>query len=168
MDLYHPSIKTADQATEVKLLKFFYGFYVKESDLCNSIMKTRITVLFLFILVSSLQSFAQGDEWLNSQGSSPSPSKGVILYDPSFWKDELKLSSAQQQQIDKINADFYENIKLIYSKKESSYTNEIAQLLVNRSEQIWGTFHHRQKRKWEKLDSLNSLHADSERSQSAF
>jgi len=166
MDLYHPSIKTADQATEVKLLKFFYGFYVKESDFCNSIMKTRIISLFLFILVSSLQSFAQGDEWLNSHGSSPS--KGVILYDPSFWKAELKLSSAQQQQIDRINADFYENIKMIYSKKESSYTNEIAQLLVNRSEQIWGTFHPRQKRKWEKLDSLTSLHADSERSQSAF
>jgi len=129
-------------------------------------MKTRITVLFLFILVSSLQSFAQDHEVLNAHGSSTP--KSVILYDPIFWKDQLKLSSVQQQQIDKINADFYENIKMIYSKKESSYTNEIAQLLVSRSEQIWGTFHHRQKRKWEKLDSLTALHSDSERSQNAF
>lgn len=128
----------------------------------------RLSGLFTVIVFSSLQSFAQGDSWQQNHSSfSPAP-KNIILYDPIFWKNELKLTATQQRKIDEINSDFYENIKAAYTKKDSSYPHDIAGLLMSRSELIWGTFHHRQKRKWEKLDSLTSLPEDSGRAQSAF
>ena len=109
---------------------------------------------FTLMLLSSVQSFAQDDEYQNHTAHSSAIPKNIILYDPLFWKAELKLSSIQQNKINKINTEFYQNIKHAYSKKEASHTQEITQLLMRRSDQIWETFQENQKRKWEKLDEV--------------
>jgi len=129
-------------------------------------MRVSVLILVVTIVVGSK---AAAQVHFSSNTSLP---KGLILYDPLFWKDELKLSSIQQRLIDKINTEFYENIKAAHStyttQQQSSYQAEIADLLSSRSEQIWETFRHRQKRKWEKLDLSTTDAEGFERTQSAF
>ncbi len=106
-----------------------------------------------------------------SSAHTESGPKSLIYFDPIFWKDQLKLSSLQQKKIDRINYEFYENLKKaysIYGHQESSHYGEIKDLLANRSEQIWETFHGKQKRKWEKLDTANFYPNESGRTQSSF
>jgi hypothetical protein len=126
-------------------------------------------LLSFCIVVLIIGSRAQAQDYpINNSSAVP---KSLILYDPLFWKDELKLSSIQQKLIDKINIEFYENIKTAYSHyhgKHASHQIEIADLLMSRSEQIWEIFRHRQKRKWEKLDTLTMHLEGSDRTQSAF
>lgn len=118
-------------------------------------MNMRLSGFFTLMLVSSLQSLAQDHDVSQNQMHSPAISKSIILFDPLFWKAELKLSSNQQNKIGEINMEFYQNIKHAYSKKEASHRQEITKLLMRRSDQIWETFHENQKRKWEKLDEVN-------------
>ncbi|MBX2894496.1 MAG: hypothetical protein KF763_03580 [Cyclobacteriaceae bacterium] len=70
-----------------------------------------------------------------------------VSFDPTFWAHELRLDAEQRNKIEAINAEFYEHLKARPS---------LAQLhayLEERQELILGTFHPRQKRKWEKIVS---------------
>ena len=127
----------------------------------------RILSFCIVVLIFGSQAQAQ---YYTINNSSAVP-KSLILYDPLFWKDQLKLSFIQQKLIDKINIEFYESIKATYSTykgKQASHQVEITDLLMSRSEQIWEIFRNRQKRKWEKLETLTIHVEGSQGAQSAF
>ncbi|MBX2916147.1 MAG: hypothetical protein KF856_12825 [Cyclobacteriaceae bacterium] len=73
--------------------------------------------------------------------------KENVSYDPSFWAQELRLDTEQRNKIEAINAEFYEHLKSRPS------TAQLQSYLHERQELILGTFHNRQKRKWEKIIS---------------
>lgn len=78
----------------------------------------------------------------------------VIVYDPLFWKSELKLKDSQCQSIQQINSEYYQLIESTVRNSDvsSPELKEIAKEgLVDRSQKIWGTLHTNQKRKWTKM-----------------
>ena len=82
------------------------------------------------------------------------PENLAVVYDPLFWKEELKLKDNQCQSIQKINSEYYQLIES--SVRNSSVSipeiQEIAKEgLVERSQKIWDTLHTNQKRKWVKM-----------------
>jgi hypothetical protein len=85
--------------------------------------------------------------------------KVIIKYDPLFWKDQLKLSTDQYIKIREINYEYYQKLMNVAQQK---VTNHVAlkvkanEFLEERSNQIWNTFHSRQKRKWMKMVSERS------------
>jgi hypothetical protein len=84
--------------------------------------------------------------------------KGYVLYDPLFWKSQLKLDETQCQKIREINSQFYEKLSAV--AHEQTTHNEIRQkaveTLMQRSEEIWETFYPKQRRIWKKMWSDNS------------
>jgi hypothetical protein len=76
----------------------------------------------------------------------------TFLYDPLFWKKELKLTEDQGKQIKAINADFYSSIIDAYNRQLFKQQKSIgSELLLSRNEKLWNTFSDRQKKKWKKL-----------------
>lgn len=78
----------------------------------------------------------------------------VIVYDPLFWKSELRLKDSQCQSIQQINSEYYQLIESTARNSETSQPElqEIAKEgLVERSQKIWGTFHTNQKKRWVKM-----------------
>lgn len=76
------------------------------------------------------------------------------MYDPLFWKDELKLSTVQTQEIKEINRKFYEKVVDAYQEKPDNTAEvkaKVQESLEDRSHRIWETLHTRQKRKLEKI-----------------
>lgn len=74
-------------------------------------------------------------------------SQEIVSYDPSFWAAELRLDAEQRNKIEAINTEFYEQLKSRPSMAQ------LQSYLLERQELILGTFHNRQKRKWEKIVS---------------
>ena len=79
-----------------------------------------------------------------------SQEKAVVMYDPLFWKDDLKLSNTQCQKIKDINFEFFQQINSLISESRVVVPAKTAELLTDRSEKIWSTFERRQKKKWKK------------------
>jgi hypothetical protein len=81
--------------------------------------------------------------------------KGIVLYDPLFWKDQLKLSDAQSKKIQEINWEYYESLRTVlyneHANREGLRTKAM-QCLMQRSQKIWDTFQPKQKRKWRKIE----------------
>ncbi|HNR75198.1 MAG: hypothetical protein UZ12_BCD005000546 [Bacteroidetes bacterium OLB12] len=100
-------------------------------------MKKHLIVLVLALFSASI-GFSQEAETQEN-----------VSFDPTFWAQELRLDTEQRNKIEAINADFYEQLKARPSK------DQLQTYLETRQEQILGTFHNRQKRKWEKI--VNSL-----------
>lgn len=78
--------------------------------------------------------------------------KNIVLFDPLFWKDQLKLDDHQCQKIRQINSEFYE--KLSHVARESNHQtvkSKAAQTVLERSEDIWETFHPKQRKRWKKI-----------------
>lgn len=96
-----------------------------------------------FLLLLALCAFSNS---LFGQESEPLE---AVPYDPSFWAHELRLDSEQRNKIESINAGFYEQLKSRPSPAQ------LQTYLEERQESILGTFHTRQKRRWEKI--VNSL-----------
>lgn len=87
----------------------------------------------------------------SQEGESEDP---VIVYDPLFWKSELKLKDSQCQSIQQINSEYYQLIESTVRNSDVSSPDlkEIAKEgLVERSHKIWDTLHTNQKRKWVKM-----------------
>lgn len=84
-----------------------------------------------------------------------SDNANVILYDPLFWKDDLKLNSDQCERIKDINIEFFHRINSLTSELEnrSLLKRKTSEILTDRSEKIWSTFLPRQKRKWKKISA---------------
>lgn len=83
------------------------------------------------------------------------------MYDPLFWKDKLKLDDTQCQKIRQINSEYYEKLSLVAHESSSHQTVKAraAQTLIDRSEEIWETFHPKQRKRWKKLWEDNTSNA---------
>lgn len=83
----------------------------------------------------------------------PPPQKALVLYDPLFWKDKLKLDAYQCRRIREINSEYYRMLltRVRDENNISARQKQAAQTLLNRSEEIWDTFHPRQRRRWRKM-----------------
>ena len=106
-------------------------------------MKLISTLLTCFLFLNIVTAYSQ-----NSRAEA-----NVILYDPLFWKKDLKLNSTQCQKIREINSEFFQQINALANDKDnqSTVTLKTARFLNDRSERIWETFQPRQKKKWKKL-----------------
>jgi hypothetical protein len=112
-------------------------------------MKLVVVVLVGLMLFKSFESHAQ-------EAKTP---ETAVVFDPLFWKDELKLTASQYQAIQNINREYYESIYRAADENQGNISllqHKTTQLLQNRSEKIWNTFLPKQKRKWEKLSSSYS------------
>jgi hypothetical protein len=79
--------------------------------------------------------------------------KGV-MYDPIFWKDDLKLKTEQCSEIKAVNFEFYERILDTYEETANdrkALDQAIVECSNHRSQQIWEIFSPKQRRKWTKL-----------------
>jgi hypothetical protein len=79
--------------------------------------------------------------------------KNIVMYDPLFWKDKLKLDDSQCQKIRQINSEYYEKLTAVVHESSSHQTVKAraAQTLIERSDEIWETFHPKQRKRWKKL-----------------
>ena len=81
-----------------------------------------------------------------------------VVYDPLFWKEQLKLKPGQFRKIAEINSEFYQVLASVSHDKSndpSIVKIKVNESLENRSEQIWNTFYPNQRRKWQKIMSEN-------------
>ncbi len=108
------------------------------------VMKQIFIISGLIFHLTSMSTFAQSSFVDNN----------LVIYDPLFWRDQLKLSDSQSKKIREINVEYYEGLITFYKKQgkdAASMKAEIAKQLTKRSERIWNTFEPRQRRRWEKL-----------------
>ncbi|HTF22097.1 MAG TPA: hypothetical protein VK658_28645 [Chryseolinea sp.] len=76
----------------------------------------------------------------------------MIVFDPLFWKDQLKLKDSQCLRIREINSLFYKKLTDVANESNHQMVRaKAAQSLLERSEEIWETFHPKQRRKWKKI-----------------
>jgi hypothetical protein len=79
--------------------------------------------------------------------------KTLVVYDPLFWKSKLKLDPYQCRKIKEINSEYYQ--KLLTSVKEERNVSlkqlKAAETLLHRSEEIWETFHPKQRKRWRRM-----------------
>lgn len=104
-------------------------------------MKTAIFSFFVTALFYAVPGWAQQSD------ASPD-----FVFDPLFWRDDLKLSSRQCWEIEQINSEFYTSL---IDNSRSTNTGDIRarsrELLKTRSNLIWNVFSNRQKVKWKKI-----------------
>jgi hypothetical protein len=80
--------------------------------------------------------------------------ENVVQFDPLFWKDKLKLDASQCQKIREINGEYYESLFTAY-REERENTKALKSIadksLLQRSQEIWETFHPKQRKIWKKM-----------------
>ena len=105
-------------------------------------MNPRFLLILLFLAISAI-AHAQDDQTENER----------VLYDPLFWKEQLRLDDEQCQRIKEINSQYYE--KLMAVVEDESDHNTVRALaeetLMQRSEGIWETFYPKQRKRWKKI-----------------
>jgi hypothetical protein len=78
--------------------------------------------------------------------------KQLVVFDPLFWKEELKLDNAQCQEIRRINSQYYEKLYAVARDSNRRTAKAKAETsLQERSDEIWETFHPRQRKRWKKM-----------------
>lgn len=100
------------------------------------------------LLFSALSGYSQDNQH----------AKGFVLYDPLFWKDQLKLNAFQCQKIREINSEYYEKLLAVVHQEKNRSTVKVkaAESLQQRSEEIWETFDSRQRKRWKKISENSS------------
>jgi hypothetical protein len=105
-------------------------------------MKTNVFIL-LFCCFAGVQ-FVHAQ---NMNGSN-----AEVIYDPTFWRQDLKLSKEQYFAIAEINSEFYNNLIESAHQVIVSRENHISDdLLAERTKSIWKLLSQRQKTKWKKI-----------------
>lgn len=104
-------------------------------------MKGRLLVLMLMWLTT----FSLQAQELKSGGN-------MVVFDPLFWKDRLKLDNDQCLRIREINSMFYKKLSDVANESNRQVVMaKAAQSLLERSEEIWETFHPKQRRIWKRI-----------------
>ena len=109
-------------------------------------MRLGVVLIIVFATLKSIALHAQAEH----------SSATAVVFDPLFWKDDLKLTASQYNEIRNINKEYYEAIYRVvgeHSGNAVALRNATTQLLQTRSEKIWDTFMPKQKKKWMKLSS---------------
>ncbi|HTE30757.1 MAG TPA: hypothetical protein VK666_10320 [Chryseolinea sp.] len=102
-----------------------------------------LKTLYIVVLAFSVSSAYAQDE---------QSGKNLVLFDPLFWKDQLKLDDDQCQRIRLINSQYYEKLDVVARESNHQAVKaRAAQTLLERSEEIWETFHPRQRKRWKKI-----------------
>ena len=105
-------------------------------------MKYKLFSIAVMLLSTTSFLYAQG----------PKAEQNMIVFDPLFWKDQLKLDDSQCLRIREINSVFYEKLSDVANESNHQVVKaKAAQSLLERSEEIWETFHPKQRRKWKKI-----------------
>lgn len=104
-------------------------------------MTTRLSVIVILLLMASVAP------------AQDQPAAGnMVVFDPLFWKERLKLNSEQCQRIREINSTFYRKLSDVASESNHQVVKaRAAQTLLERSEEIWETFDSKQRRRWKKI-----------------
>lgn len=106
-------------------------------------MSLKFPFLFCSLIAVSPIAHAQDEQ----------PENELVLYDPLFWKEQLKLDDDQCQKIREINGEFYE--KLSEVGQDAPGHQEARALadetILQRSEGIWETFDSKQRKRWKKI-----------------
>lgn len=111
-------------------------------------MKVLTSLLFGFFAVIAFGAQAQG--------SSANESYDMVMYDPLFWKDELRIRTDQSRKLEKINTEFYQNIRENRSDDRQANTATLERGLQERSKKIYETLLPKQRRKLEKIIDQNA------------
>lgn len=101
-------------------------------------------VVLLFVLTIGVSGYAQQQPALSA----------TILFDPSFWKEELRLNGHQYLRMQEINKEFYDRLVVAFkemSDDRKAFRSAFAQCWMNRNTQLWETMNARQKKKWKKI-----------------
>lgn len=80
--------------------------------------------------------------------------KNIVQYDPLFWKEKLKLNDSQCQKIKEINTEYYETLYTAYKEEKddrSRLKSIVNKSSVQRSQEIWETFHPKQRKRWKRM-----------------
>lgn len=75
-------------------------------------------------------------------------------YDPSFWKEDLKLRIPQRMAIQKINNEYYEHIIRAFQEKpnnQEALQEALSQNLIQRNRQILQVLTSRQRHQWRRI-----------------
>jgi hypothetical protein len=85
--------------------------------------------------------------------SSRNDARDVVMYDPLFWKDELKIRTTQSRRIEQINTEFYQDLRQINVEASSREVkhSRLEEGLQQRSQKIFETLLPKQRRKLEKI-----------------
>lgn len=106
-------------------------------------MNFRFSLIFWSFMAVSVIAHAQDEQ----------PENELVLYDPLFWKEQLKLDDDQCQKIKEINSEFYEKLsEVVQEVPNHEEARAMAhETLVQRSEGIWETFYPKQRKRWKKI-----------------
>ena len=106
-------------------------------------MNLRLSLIFCLFMALSAIAHAQDEQ----------PENELVLYDPLFWKEELKLDDDQCQKIKEINSEFYERLTEVGQDiPNHPEARALAQeTILQRSEGIWETFYPKQRKRWKKI-----------------
>ncbi len=110
-------------------------------------MNTKLFCLSLgFFLLSAAIAYGQ----VSQSGES------IVVFDPLFWKDKLRLDDFQCKKIKNINIEYYERLYAIGAEpNRQTVQAEAAQSLLQRSEEIWETFYPKQRKRWKRMWQQN-------------
>jgi len=147
-------LKKTDLHLQCSANKIFMAF---KRLLCKLATMKKALTLPALIAVFLSYGVAWGQSQSVVKSETISAVKTPVLYDPLFWRNQLKLSQNQQRKINEINSEFYERVKSVaarYPEHTSPYSREIAHYLDTRSSEIWSTFNGKQRKKWGKLITL--------------
>jgi hypothetical protein len=103
----------------------------------------RLKIGFLmFVFLVSLSAFAQEEE-----------EHAVVLYDPLFWRDELSLKAVQSRQIEEINSEFYESLRLLRAEEadKEELSKQLNEGLQERSKKIYDALQPKQRKRLDKI-----------------
>ena len=102
-------------------------------------------IVLLFLLMMGRNGQAQ---------EQPSATVTPILFDPSFWRDELRLNGSQCLRMQEINKEFYDHLLMAFREKsddKNALRSAFEQCWFDRNRQLWETMSARQQKKWKKI-----------------
>ena len=103
--------------------------------------------------------------FVSSLSIAQTSNENLVQYDPLFWKEKLKLDPSQCQKIREINTEYYEALYTAYKQEKNDHSalKSIAnKSLLQRSQEIWETFHPKQRKRWKKMWQENTRSQTSE------
>lgn len=111
-------------------------------------MKDLVRVALVLAFLVSAGFTVQGQQAHAEESSS------LVVYDPVFWKSQLRLREAQCRSIREVNAEYYERLARVLEQPSGSRTSTLSlvqQYLSDRNEKIWSIFQPVQRKRWKRL-----------------
>lgn len=91
---------------------------------------------------------------LFAKAQSGDDARGVVMYDPLFWRHELRIKPTQARIIEQINREFYAQLLTAYQSQpddESYLSGKVVENTKIRNQKILDAFAPHQRKKWQKI-----------------